>query len=186
MCSHKHTVFKLFFLTPKLRPVSVMNLMDFSLAPNLTNPILSHEERRLYRSTGPPNLSHRLKFLKKYLTKGVIQYYFLPGPTEWNCSLSAKKWMMTGVRRGWDLRQKLSLCCLSLLQASLTTWIVSRLSNQWFTDQNSTDVPGLTLLTYCTETEHSIVAPQPLNISSYCILEHKTDTQRHQSELSAS
>lgn len=138
--------------------VYVMNLMDFSLAVNLTNPILSHEERRLYRSTGPPNLSRRLKFLKKYLTKGVIQYYFLLGSTEWNCSFSAKKWMMTGVRRGWDLWQKLSLCCLSLLQASLTTWIVSRLSNQWFTDQNSTDVPSLTLLTYCTETEYSMTA----------------------------
>lgn len=76
---------------PNLQPVSVMNLMDFSVAPNLTNPILSSEERRLYRSTGPPNLLHRLKFLKKYLTKGVIQYHFLPGSTEQNHSSSEKE-----------------------------------------------------------------------------------------------
>lgn len=170
-CMHTHTVFILFFLTSKLQPVSVMNLMD-SLAPSLTNPILSCEERRLYRSTGPPNLSHCLKFLKKYLTKGVIQYYF----QNETALLLQKKWMMTGVRRGWDLRQKLSLCCLSLLQASLTTWIVSRLSNQWFTDQNSTDVSSLTLLIYCTETEYSIEASQLLNTSRYRSLEHKTDT----------
>lgn len=70
-------------------------------------------------------------------------------------------------------RNSLSVAFL-LLQASLTKWIVSRLSEPWFTDQNSTDVPCLLLLTYCTDTENSMEAPPLLNTSSY--LEDKTDT----------
>lgn len=173
MHTHAHSTYTLlilFFLTSRFQPVSVMNLMDFFLALNLTNPILSNEERRRYRSTGPPNLSHRLKFLKKNIwPRGLFNTIFFQGPQNETALLLQKMWMMTGVRRGWDLRQKLSLCCLSLLQASLTTWIVSRLSNQWFTDQNSADVPSLPLLTYCTETEYSLEALQPLNTITYWI-----------------
>lgn len=112
---------------------------------NLTNPILSYEERRRYRSTGPSNLSHRLKFLKKNIwPRGLFNTIFFLGPQNETALLLQKK--VNDDRCQERMRfatETLSLCCLSLLQASLTTWIVSRLSNQWFTDLNSADVPSL-------------------------------------------
>lgn len=119
---------------------------------------------------------------KNIWPRGLFNTIFFLGPQNETALLLQKKWMMTDVRRGWDLRQKLSLCYLSLLQASLTTWIVSRLSNQWFTNQS------LPLLAYCTETEYSIRhcgfwIPA---YSSYCPLEHKTDTQWHKPQWSTS
>lgn len=61
---------------------------------------------------------------------------------EWNCSSSAKTvnddTCQDRIRNVTGI-----LCCLSLQEASLTTLIVSVISNQWFTDQICTDVSCL-------------------------------------------
>lgn len=121
--------------------------MDFFLAQNMTNPILTYSKKG-----GSIDFRGHLIYqtscscTKNIWPRGLFNY-FLPGSTEWKCPFNwkkkgkKKKWRMTGVRRGWDLWQELSpflslprsLCYLSFLQAWLTAWIVLWLLNRWFT-----------------------------------------------------
>lgn len=88
---HIHSAL-LFFLPIKLQlQLSVLNLMDFFLVLNLTNPILTYKERRLYRFSGPPNLSHPPEVPQKIFDQEGYSIIFFLGPQNENALPLQKK-----------------------------------------------------------------------------------------------
>lgn len=108
--------------------------MDSFLVQNLTNPILTYSKKGgSIDFRGPPNLSNPWSCTKNIWPRGLFNY-FLPGSIHRMkmpllLKKKKKKWRMTGVRRGWDLWQELSLSLPLPLSLSVLPFISASLAD---------------------------------------------------------